>query len=255
MRTTKFKIKVAAFLTLFFLTSSVGAQNIVGLWHIKVPVSNGGYPPFEALHLFHAGGTFSEVSSLLPSLAETPAFGLWESSGSDYQLSFQLFAFDSSGAAVGRVQVRCLIQLVGMDSLEASYSVDFIDPAGVVIPDIDSGLFYGQRITLQPLTGIDNGSMPGVATNYRLHQNVPNPFNPATVIQYEVQKPAHISIHIYNTLGQLVRTLVDRQETTGVYRITWDGRNDQGERVASGVYIYQMQADEFTGSKRMVLLR
>ncbi len=252
--TFKSKIALTLIIAAIFLASSVGAQTIVGLWHIKIPTSDGGSPPFEALHLYHSGGTLSEVSTLLPTLTESPAFGLWEASGTDYILTFQLFAYDSSGALAGRVQVRNNIQLVNADSLTATYAVDFIDPAGTLIPDLDTGVYYGKRITIQPVLAINDN--PGnLLFSHRLHQNYPNPFNPSTIIRYEVQKTGHVSLRIYNTLGQLVRTLVNQQETSGAYRITWDGRNDQGERVASGVYIYQMQADEFTGSKRMVLLR
>ena len=67
---------------------------LVGAWRIHVPQSAGGLPPFNALHVFHTGGTFTEVSDLLPGLAETPAKGVWELEGDHYLLTFELFVFD-----------------------------------------------------------------------------------------------------------------------------------------------------------------
>ncbi|UCE20595.1 MAG: T9SS type A sorting domain-containing protein [Gemmatimonadota bacterium] len=93
---------------------------------------------------------------------------------------------------------------------------------------------------------------------YRLSQNYPNPFNPSTSIQYSVfsdQSPLHVTLKIYNVLGQGVRTLVDDIRNPGSYEVSWDGRDAFGKSAPSGVYFYRLSTDEFTATKRMVLMK
>ncbi|RKY84540.1 hypothetical protein DRQ11_11380, partial [candidate division KSB1 bacterium] len=89
----------------------------------------------------------------------------------------------------------------------------------------------------------------------QLSQNYPNPFNPETNINYKLSKSGRVSIRIYNLLGQQVRLLVDEYKEAGYYTIKWDGKNNYGQEVPSGVYYYQIKADDFVQTKRMVLLR
>jgi hypothetical protein len=93
----------------------------------------------------------------------------------------------------------------------------------------------------------------------RLGQNYPNPFNPETWIPYELAEPCEVLIKIYNISGQLVRTLALGMKDAGVYTTQnqaayWDGRNARGEKVASGVYFYTLQAGKFFDSKKLVIL-
>ncbi|MBI2950898.1 VCBS repeat-containing protein [bacterium] len=92
-----------------------------------------------------------------------------------------------------------------------------------------------------------------------LFQNVPNPFNPATEIAYDVPEEegagARVTLRIYNLTGQVVRRLLDAPHAPGRYRVTWDGRDDLGRPVASGVYFYEMEVGAFRDAKRMLLLR
>lgn len=90
---------------------------------------------------------------------------------------------------------------------------------------------------------------------FELSQNYPNPFNPATKIEYSLERQGRVKILIYNTLGQLVRSLTDEIEPAGNHSANWDGTDDQGEKVASGVYFYQLKMDDFTSSKKMILLK
>lgn len=90
---------------------------------------------------------------------------------------------------------------------------------------------------------------------FHLAQNYPNPFNPTTVIRYEIPQPAQVQLAIYNLLGEKVRTLVDAKESAGVKQVAWDGRNDRGERVSSGVYLYRLEAGEFKMTKRLLLMK
>src|SRR5262245_61168591 len=124
----------------------------------------------------------TEVSSNLPALAETPAQVVWAPRGNGYDMTFQLFIFDSTGLSVGRVQVRTFIQLVGNDSLKAQTVVDVIDPDGNVIPGVDSGPFYGKRVLPSPVTSVQERGNAAPAS-FSLEQNYPNPFNPSTNIR------------------------------------------------------------------------
>jgi hypothetical protein len=93
---------------------------------------------------------------------------------------------------------------------------------------------------------------------FSLSNNYPNPFNPATRIRYTVhgrQTPFRTTLKIYNIRGQLVRTLVDEPEQAGTYEVTWDGRDEKGDEVSSGVYLYRLEAGDFSEAKKMVLMR
>jgi hypothetical protein len=88
-----------------------------------------------------------------------------------------------------------------------------------------------------------------------LSQNYPNPFNPETVIRYQLPSASNLSLKIYNIIGQEIKTLVDAYQGAGYYSIKWDGTNNQGMKVASGVYIYIMRAGSFVDIKKMILLQ
>jgi hypothetical protein len=96
---------------------------------------------------------------------------------------------------------------------------------------------------------------PNARTN-SLAQNYPNPFNPTTTIKYTIKEQAHVSLKVYNVAGQLVRTLVDEvQKPDAVAPITWNGMNNTGQQVSSGVYFYKLVTKNFTQTKKMVLLK
>jgi hypothetical protein len=101
------------------------------------------------------------------------------------------------------------------------------------------------------------GSDPKPQFANALRDNFPNPFNPTTTIEYSIKEAGLVSLKVYNVAGQLVRTLVNEQGTPQVatFTVTWDGRNDAGEAVSSGVYFYKLVAQNFTQTKKMVLLK
>jgi hypothetical protein len=94
-----------------------------------------------------------------------------------------------------------------------------------------------------------------IAHGYILFQNYPNPFNPVTQIQYLLPKTEFVTFKIYNSLGQHIRTLISEQKPAGYHNITWDGTNDIGSRVSSGLYIYKITAGDFTFVKKMLLVK
>ena len=110
------------------------------------------------------------------------------------------------------------------------------------------------RVTRPPRPKVA-GAVP---TEFALEQNYPNPFNPITSIQYSVvsdQSPPHVTLKVYNLLGQEVRTLVDEIPEAGYYTVTWDGKDSAGNDVSSGIYFYRLQAVDFAQTRRMMLLK
>ncbi|MGB2803957.1 MAG: T9SS type A sorting domain-containing protein [Candidatus Zixiibacteriota bacterium] len=92
---------------------------------------------------------------------------------------------------------------------------------------------------------------------YQLHQNYPNPFNPETNIEYSVARegPVQVGLKVYNVAGQLVKILVDEVKSSGEYEVTWNGKNENNEEVASGIYFYKLKVSDYIETKKMVLLR
>ncbi len=89
----------------------------------------------------------------------------------------------------------------------------------------------------------------------KLAQNFPNPFNPSTTIKFDLKEKGLVTLKVYNVAGQLVRTLVDGVRDAASYSIAWDGRNNIGSTVASGIYFYKMETKDFSQTRKMVLLR
>jgi spore coat protein H len=90
---------------------------------------------------------------------------------------------------------------------------------------------------------------------FALYQNYPNPFNPTTNINYQIPQNTEVTLRIYNLLGQLIITLVDEKQMSGSYSILWDGRNDNGQPVASGIYMCKIHTQNFVKTKKMTLIR
>lgn len=91
--------------------------------------------------------------------------------------------------------------------------------------------------------------------SYRLEANYPNPFNPSTTIKYQLAKSGVTTLKIYNTVGEEIRTLVNEDQSAGEFTTTWNGKDNQGNAVASGVYILTIRSGEFQKSQQMILLK
>ena len=96
---------------------------------------------------------------------------------------------------------------------------------------------------------------PTIVEQFDLLPNYPNPFNPSTTITYRVAKTTDVELKIYNVNGELVRTLVTGKQKAGKYTIQWNGVNDNGAPVASGIYFLRMKAGDFSKVQKMTLLR
>ncbi|MFZ0389826.1 MAG: C25 family cysteine peptidase [Calditrichia bacterium] len=103
------------------------------------------------------------------------------------------------------------------------------------------------------LVGIDE--MAQTPQEFRLYPNSPNPFNPATVIRYQLPQAQDVRLEVYNMLGQRVCTLVKGRQQASAHEVQWDGTNDAGVQVASGIYIYRLQAGKQVATRKMILMK
>ncbi len=105
------------------------------------------------------------------------------------------------------------------------------------------------------LLGVSDKQPNEKPTAFELYQNYPNPFNPSTTMRYNLPKAGQVSLKIYNTLGQEIRTLVNGVRPAGTNEIIWDGKNNSGNSVSSGIYLYRLKAGNFTLTKKMTLMK
>jgi hypothetical protein len=94
-----------------------------------------------------------------------------------------------------------------------------------------------------------------IPSAFKLSQNFPNPFNPSTTIKFDMKEKGPVTLKVYDVAGRLVRTLEDGVRDAGAYSILWDGRNNIGSEVASGIYFYKMETNGFIETRKMVMLR
>jgi len=119
----------------------------------------------------------------------------------------------------------------------------------------------GMRLIAANVGAIQYGKFLNIENNnyspnlFLLHQNYPNPFNPETTIQFELPQNTHVRLEIYNLLGQRVTTLLDKHKPAGHHTLKWDGKDQMGNDVASGIYFYKLVAGDFCQIKKMVLTR
>jgi len=123
-----------------------------------------------------------------------------------------------------------------------------------VVQDAAKSLLLRILEWFESVTSID-GNMTTQINNYELKANYPNPFNPGTTIEYTLKERSQVSLVIYNALGERVRTLVNDVQAADKYQVRWDGRNEQGIHVASGIYIYKLTAGDFVSARKMILMK
>ncbi len=125
--------------------------------------------------------------------------------------------------------------------------IEAISGIALISAQLNEGLF---SVVIPQFEGISE-----VPDSYSLHQNYPNPFNPQTVIHYDLPVRSPVKLSVYNIMGQKVTTLVDGQRSAGSYSIVWDGKNNKGEGLASGIYFYRMETDRFVQIRKLIFMR
>ena len=88
-----------------------------------------------------------------------------------------------------------------------------------------------------------------------MHPNYPNPFNPATRVAFDLPAAARVSLTVFDVKGSRVATVLDERRSAGHHTVAWNGRDDAGRQVSSGVYFYQLRAGDFRATRRMLLMR
>ena len=157
---------------------------------------------------------------------------------------------ESSPALASRLAPEGLVESMSLSPEEVEFLEETFTRLNLT-PEIDTAL----RIALYGIA--DPASAPGLPRTFALEQNFPNPFNPATTITYTVPvgNKERVTLKVYSLRGQLIRTLVDIPKPAGSYTIFWDGADETGRPVPSGVYLYRMQAGDFLQLRKMVLLK
>lgn len=147
-------------------------------------------------------------------------------------------------------------ELPGRGSTETVHTYRWVDR------DLSPDVTYYYKLKQIDLDGsswwsdiVSATASSAVPKSYALHQNYPNPFNASTTIHYQIPEGDHVTLKIFNSLGQEVRDLVDADQKTGRHAVVWDGRDDQGQEVGSGIYFCKLKAGDFGKTIKMVLLK
>ena len=153
-------------------------------------------------------------------------------------------------------------------NIPAGFEICLVDMTTERVTDITSSMSYQFKLrknessrALRLVVGTrkfnaDNtNGIPIIPLAYSLSQNFPNPFNPSTTIQYVLGHSAHVELVVFNMLGQKVKTLYSGVKSLGTYVADWDGTNDNGQKVSTGIYIYRLHTEEFSDARKMVFLK
>lgn len=115
---------------------------------------------------------------------------------------------------------------------------------------------YFDNIVVNSLvTSLDDNSAAGLPDGFYLEQNFPNPFNPETNIAYQLSSSGYVTLSVYDLLGQKIKTLVSKDQSAGSYNVNWNGTDESGNSVPTGIYLYTLSTGNFKSSKKMILLK
>jgi hypothetical protein len=151
-----------------------------------------------------------------------------------------------------------------MATIQASGDYAGEDWLWFIATDPDSASGYDSlTVTILPGGWVNMGTISDLPKRFSLRQNYPNPFNPSTTIAYQIPVGTYnyTTLRIYDTMGRLIKTLVDERQEAGHYSVIWNGHDDDGKEVSSGIYFYRLevgareQAPLLQETKRMILLK
>ena len=145
--------------------------------------------------------------------------------------------------------------IAGAGNSSKQHEYEFVDE------DVKSGEIYWYKLRDIDFAGNTTLSDPiwvkvkASPKKYTLRQNYPNPFNPTTTIAFDLKEAGKVKLVVYNISGQKVRTLVADHKAAGRHTITWDAKDDAGQNLPSGVYLYKLEAADFTLTRSMVFMK
>ncbi len=142
---------------------------------------------------------------------------------------------------------------IGNASSPALADIDNDGDIDLFVGEREGGIFFYRRIP--GTTNVDAPEIDLSPRDFALAQNYPNPFNPQTTITYSLSQSSRVRVTIYNFLGQRVATLIDAQQPAGQHSIRWDGKDDLGNDVTSGIYLYELHAAGLSKGRKMIMLR
>jgi len=139
-------------------------------------------------------------------------------------------------------------------------------PWGLFVADMDNdedndviagSNYYGNIFLFKNGLNVNSigSNCDNLFTTFSLNQNYPNPFNPSTTINFTISEAGSVQLKIYNIEGQLVKSLLNERKTAGEYSVKWNGTNNSGNKISSGVYFYKLTSNNISETKRMILLK
>lgn len=162
----------------------------------------------------------------------------------------------SSGGTLEWLSAGVPVCTIGVDITKIVMTGDGAGNAIVAWDDLRTPGVYGEIYAALISDALTDAIVPGPGTAARLHQNYPNPFNPATTIEYYLSESGPVTIEIYDVAGRLVTRLLDGEHREqGPHGEIWDGRDENGRDMVSGVYIYRLESGKITLSRKMLLLK
>jgi len=260
------------------LTGSGDLSNVNKLWLFHNPDPDTTRPPIVAtLGVDNITAAEAPLSVELSALTATTTIDSvtinWSTATETNNLGFNIYRSEKKDGKYIRLNGG-LIEGAGTDATPHDYSFtdDNVVPGKTYYYYVEDVDFTGHsnksdiiQVTVgqQPEQVIPDRfakTKPVIPNMFALLQNYPNPFNPDTWVPYKLAKDTNVVIRIYNTNGKIVRTLRLGNQAAGVYvdkerAAYWDGKNERGDKVASGLYFYTLQAGKFTATKRMVIVK
>lgn len=155
--------------------------------------------------------------------------------------------FEVDNESVGEINLEAIVTENPSHSMTFVYDRRVEGEVGHVRTSPDFG---SVSVSLSGVSGA--GNLP---TEFGLDQNYPNPFNPSTNMAFSLPEPSRVNLSVFNVLGQHVRTVVDEDMPAGYHTVVWDGANESGSTVASGLYFYRLEAGSFVETKKAMVLK
>ena len=235
---------------------SAGTTSILAVASVTAPDSDGEDVPLEkSFAVTWDVPVAAELASFTAEL--TPAYTVflqWEVASQSNNLGWEVFR------SVDHVHFEPVGELVAGDGTTDEFkSFSFADEE---LPQAEVLYYYLKQVDLDGTSArssmieVQLSAAQLLPTANSLWQNFPNPFNPETTIAFDLSEEMEVTLTIYDLTGQVIRTLVQAQAmSAGQYRHLWDGRDNSGTRVSSGIYLYQLRAGDFTSQRKMILLQ
>ncbi|HEX9973190.1 MAG TPA: FlgD immunoglobulin-like domain containing protein, partial [bacterium] len=172
----------------------------------------------------------------------------------------ELIASKDDGNGKGFLDGHAMRYKIWRSSTSETFPIDdaqvqFFDPNNGDLIEAHPFEAYGTAVTAINFMTTSVAEQQMIPQSYALHQNYPNPFNPTTRISYELPEATDVDVVIFDLQGNLVKRLFNGRQNAGRYEMEWDGRNNQGIRVVSGIYFYRLNTAKFTATHKMILAK